>query len=316
MPKVSIIVNCYNGERYLSDALDSIYSQTYNDWEIIFYDNQSNDHSRDIAARYDIRLKYFQSEMLIPLGAARASAVSYASGEWIAFLDTDDLWYPNKLEIQLKGLSSDQYIACYSGIREVTPDGKKIRDVYPLHQSGDILEGLLRQFDINMVTPMFRREIVSQYGLNFDPSITASEEYNLFIRIAAKGNILVQNILLGDYRVSTGSLTDRQISKWAYERRYTLDQLKSENPGIENKFPEAFREAKARSDYYEARYMMSEGRVNDAKLVMSGIKNHDKRYAFLYFTLQVPFLWDLIHSKFLRLMIIRYLRLILFNKSK
>ena len=142
MPKVSVIVNCFNGEKYLKQALDSIYRQTYKDWEIIFYDNQSNDESAKIAKGYDHRLKYYQSENLIPLGAARAAAVLSATGEWVAFLDVDDLWYPEKLETQLNAFAGTDYDLCYAGIREITAEGKKIRDVYPLHGSGKILKNL------------------------------------------------------------------------------------------------------------------------------------------------------------------------------
>ena len=296
MPKVSIIINCHNGEKYLQEAIESVYAQTFRDWEIIFYDNASVDGSAEIAKRCDEKLRYFRGETLIPLGAARKTAVLLATGEWVAFLDCDDRWCPEKLSIQLAALEGTDFVLCYAGIREITAGGRKIRDVLPLHHSGNLVEALLRQFDINMVTPMFKRELVSQFGLNFDDNITASEEYNLFVRLATKGPVLVQNLLLGDYRIYPGSLTQRQISRWAFERRYTLGQLKQENPGLEQRYPNAFREAEARANYYEARYFMSEGRATEARKVMMGIASVDFRYHILYRMLYVPFLWNLAHS--------------------
>lgn len=308
-------MNCHNGERYLKEALDSIYAQTFQDWEIIFFDNASTDRSAEIAKSYNDRLRYIKNEELITLGAARYEAVLLASGEWVAFLDTDDRWYSHKLKTQIDELSGTDYVACYAGVRAITPDGKKIRDVRPVHKSGNVLEGLLHQFDVNMVTPMFRREIASKVNINFAPVITASEEYNLFVRIAAKGSFLVQDIILGDYRVSPGSLTDRQISKWAFERRYTLSQLEEENPGIKSRFSSAFGEAEARGDYYEARFLMSQGRFSHATAVMKKIKDSDYRYMLLYFLSHFPSLWRFVHGNSIRLRLLAFARLFVFNRG-
>jgi glycosyltransferase involved in cell wall biosynthesis len=306
MPKVSIIINCHNGDKYLQEAINSIYAQTYQNWEIIFYDNVSTDRSADIARLCDARLKYYRGENLVTLGAARKAAVLIATGEWIAFLDCDDRWYPNKLEVQLTKLEGTDYVLCYAGIREITENGQKLRDICPHHQSGNIVGSLLRQFDINMVTPMFRREIVFEYGLNFDENITASEEYNLFIRIAAKGKVLVQSVILGDYRVYPGSLTDRQISKWAFERHYTLNQVKRENPGIEQHFLDAFKEAESRGMYYEARYLASDNRYIEARRVLKSIARVDLRYFLLHIIIYFPFLWNFIHSIHVRRFLLKF----------
>jgi glycosyltransferase involved in cell wall biosynthesis len=300
MPKVSIIINCHNGERHLKEAIDSIYSQTFGDWEIIFFDNSSTDGSAVIAKQYDNRLKYKLNNNLIPLGAARKLAVELASGEWVAFLDVDDKWYENKLKCQLDALEGTGYVACYAGIREITEKGNKIRDILPAHSSGNIFKGLLQQFDVNMVTPMFKREIVLKYGITFDPEITASEEYNFFVRISAKGEFLVQRKLLGEYRVSPGSLTDRQIKYWARERRHTLNSLEIENEGIKAKFPEAFREAEARAAYYEAQYLMSEGRENDARKLLWQVRGQDYRYNLLYFASRFSPIWRILHKRSVR----------------
>ena len=90
-------MNCYNGEKYLREAIDSIYAQIYENWEIIFWDNNSIDNSAEIAKTHDNKLKYFKGNHTVPLGAARKKAFEKASGEWIGFLDTDDYWYFQKL---------------------------------------------------------------------------------------------------------------------------------------------------------------------------------------------------------------------------
>ena len=293
-------MNCYNGEEYLREAINSVYAQSFEDWEIIFWDNASTDQTPNVAATYDSKLKYFRSTQLLTLGAARREAVLKATGEWIAFLDCDDYWFPGKLQIQLDALSGTDYVLCYAGIREIDHSGRLIREVLPQHKSGHLLEKLLIQFDVNMVTPMLRKDILEQYRLNFDVNVTASEEYNLFVRLAAKGMVLTLPKILGTYRVSNGSLTDRQISQWAAERYYTLEQLKQENPGIEVRFVKAFEEAYARGDYYKARYLMAEGHNFEARQIMAGIVRQDYRYRLLKIVLYIPGLWGLIHGNFMK----------------
>ena len=100
---VSIIINCFNGEEYLREALESVISQTYKNWEIIFWDNQSTDTSAKIFKNYqDNRLKYYlASSHTKILYEARNYALKKATGDFIAFLDADDYWLPDKLEKQM-----------------------------------------------------------------------------------------------------------------------------------------------------------------------------------------------------------------------
>lgn len=304
MPRVSVIMNCHNGEKYLREAIDSVYRQSYPDWEIIFWDNQSTDSSAQIAKSYDARLKYFRSETFTTLGAARKLAVGRASGEWLAFLDCDDVWYPDKLTQQMQALAGKDFVLCYGGIVEIDGAGKKIREVLPKHRSGQQLESQLLQFEIHLVTALVSRAALQKYGLAFDDHITASEEYNLFLRLCAKGPVSVVPRLLASYRILTTSLSTRNMSKLAHERKYTLAQLQRENPGVELAFADAFREATARGDYYDARFQYSTGDSRSARDVMRSISGHGYKYRLLYLALFVPYLWDLIHSNLLKRVIL------------
>ena len=102
-PLVSVIVNCYNGQKYLKDCLRSIVNQTYKNWELIFWDNFSTDQSKKVLNEFnDKRIKYFKSKKFLPLYKARNLAIQKAKGDYISFLDTDDLWKKNKLFEQIK----------------------------------------------------------------------------------------------------------------------------------------------------------------------------------------------------------------------
>ena len=92
-PLVSVIMNCFNGEQYLREAIDSVIAQTYQNWELIFYDNQSIDNSAEIFNSYkDSRFKYYYAKEHTNLFKARNIAIEESKADFFAFLDTDDLW--------------------------------------------------------------------------------------------------------------------------------------------------------------------------------------------------------------------------------
>src|ERR1041385_8210295 len=101
-PLVSVIMNCFNSATYLREALDTVRAQSFRNWELIFWDNQSTDQSREIFHSYsDPRFRYFHAPTHTSLGAARNHAVKQATAAWLAFLDCDDEWEPHKLSLQL-----------------------------------------------------------------------------------------------------------------------------------------------------------------------------------------------------------------------
>ena len=106
MPKVSVIMNCYNGGAFVRQAIESVYAQSYTDWEIVFWDNCSTDDTADIAQSFDSKLRYFRGEYMVPLGAARNLALAKAEGDWIGFLDHDDLILPHRFARQMAAIGA------------------------------------------------------------------------------------------------------------------------------------------------------------------------------------------------------------------
>ena len=110
-PLISIIVNCFNGERYLNECLNSILSQSYKNYEVIFWDNQSTDKSKSIFLNIkDNRFKYFSDNEHVTLYGARNKALKVTTGKYVAFLDVDDMWFPDKLEKQVKVMEKNSEI--------------------------------------------------------------------------------------------------------------------------------------------------------------------------------------------------------------
>ena len=99
---VSIILNCFNGEKFLKRTLDSIKQQSYKKWELIFIDNHSTDSSKLIFKSYkNKKFKYFKTKKHLPLYSARNFGVSKSKGDFISFIDADDWWIKNKIKKQI-----------------------------------------------------------------------------------------------------------------------------------------------------------------------------------------------------------------------
>lgn len=294
-PRVSVIMNCLNGDRYLREALDSVEAQTLTDWEIVFWDNGSTDSSAAIAQSYGPRVRYFYAAETTTLGAARNLAVKQARGDYIAFLDCDDRWYPDTLARLVTALEAHGVSLCYGGVTEVDGNGRPLRTVTPAARSGMLLPALLRQFDINVPAVLLRRVALERTGLAFDPMITASEEYCLFMQLAVTEPIRAIAEPVAYYRVHDASLTNRAIGKWASEREYTLERVLARNPSLRERYRAEFAESFARAEYYRARFEMASGRPGVARAALRRAIGVHPRYAFLYILSFLPYMWHRVH---------------------
>ena len=116
-PLVSVIMNCFNGELFLKDSIGSVINQTYENWELIFWDNRSKDKSAEIFKSYkDKRLKYFYADEHVSLYKARNLAIDQSKGNFISFIDTDDLWNKDKLELQMPYFKNPEVGVVYSNL--------------------------------------------------------------------------------------------------------------------------------------------------------------------------------------------------------
>jgi glycosyltransferase involved in cell wall biosynthesis len=301
MPAVSVIMNCLNGERFVRQAIQSIYDQTFTDWEIIFWDNASTDRTAEIANSFDGRLRYFRSSETIPLGAARRVAMAEAGGNWIAFQDHDDVSLPHRLERQMAATAGKDFAACYGGMREIDINDKVIRDVSPSYVSGDQFAQQLTQFEANLQTTIVNAGYLKRFDIQFDESFIMFEDYNLFMKLAAKGPVCVVPEILCLCRILATSWTARSLESHASERFRTLTQLRAVNPGIEWRYPEAFRDAKTRGLYYRARHEMQRGDFADARETMRGIKKLAPIYRVLYWLSWWPWAWNAAHGRKLKM---------------
>jgi len=203
-------MNCLNCEQYLRDAIDSVYAQTYDNWEIIFWDNGSCDNSEQIARSYDSKLKYFKSATTSVLGAARVSAVEQANGEYFAFLDCDDIWFNDKLKKQMKiFLEDDDNLGLvYGGCEVLYEDTKKIIINHNTLPEGNIFSNLAKENFISFVSAIVKKEVFHESG-GFPLSIKHSTDYWLFLNIAKNYRIRAIQEICCTYRFHPNNLSTK-----------------------------------------------------------------------------------------------------------
>ena len=200
-PLISVIINCYNGEKYLNDAIDSVIEQSFKDWELIFWDNRSSDNSKDIFNKYnDPRMKYFLSPKFTNLSTARNQSVNVTSGKWIGFLDCDDYWLPNKLNNQVKIISNNNNDVAfiYGNIKAEFMEGfkntifarrinkKKENSILP---SGYIFNKLLLKNFVPLSSALINKKFYLNCG-GIDEKYEFSEDYDLFLKISKNNKVI------------------------------------------------------------------------------------------------------------------------------
>ena len=212
MPTVSIIMNVRNGAATLREALESAFAQTYRDWELIVWDDCSSDDSAKVVAEFtDPRLRYYLAPHDTPLGQARELAMSHAQGEWLAFLDQDDIWLPRKLELQVALASSPQVGLIYGRTVCFYPGGRQ-RDYDQFHEfsalpEGDIFAELLgRGCFIAMSSALLRRSAVKETG-GIPAQIHITPDYFLYLAVSRQHSARTVQQAVCRYRVHPGNMT-------------------------------------------------------------------------------------------------------------
>lgn len=207
--KVSVIIPSYNAAKYIKEAVDSALAQTYENIEVVVIDDGSTDNTKKILAPYaeKMRIKYVY-ESNKGLAGARNAGIKNSQGEYIAFLDADDIFLPEKVEEQVRVLEANRgYGACYSDLFHFDGAGKLYHHRYK-YPSGDVFEPLLHKQFINPLTVMARRELFNKYGY-FDESLRRSEDWYVWLLWARAGvKFYYLDKPLAKYRVrSAGNLS-------------------------------------------------------------------------------------------------------------
>lgn len=226
MPKISIIMNCYNGADYLNLSLDSVFSQTYSDWEIIFIDNCSTDCSAEIAHSYGEKVRYYKTSTNVPLYEARNIALRYITGEFVSFLDVDDLWSKDKLEKQLKLFDNHEVGFVYTGVEFINDKGLTIPKKHSPLKRGWVTQALLIRNFIAISSSMIRASIFKRDIFNSEYNLIGDHDFWLRISTYVQADFIQDKLFFS--RIHENSTTNKNKGVWILEmRKHYFSFLKS-----------------------------------------------------------------------------------------
>jgi glycosyltransferase involved in cell wall biosynthesis len=231
-------MTCHNGEAFLDEAVRSIINQTYLNWELIFYDNYSDDKSREILSSFkEKRIKYFKTDELVNLGTVRNLAYSKCNGSFICFLDVDDYWSEEKLEKQIRKFElNNKTDVVYSNFFRIEKDkvNKNKMDLY----KGFLLREIMKSyFEGSPLTPwltlMIKKSSMDKLDHSFDIKTHISSDFDLIIRLAEFSNFDYVEECLAYYRLHENNesknnnkeVDDLVYIIWKHQKNKILNKL-------------------------------------------------------------------------------------------
>ena len=235
-PLVSVIIPVFNLEIYLGEAIDSVLNQTCQDFEIILVDDGSADRSREIIESYRVRIPAMIKALFINhegASAARNAGINIACGQWIAFLDGDDIWEPTKLAEQLHLANADpqcNFVACAAKIY----GQKRLFQIIPQQPFDFKIELLRHGCIITLPTVLIRRELLT--FIRFDEKLEGAQDIDFFLRLADSVHLRIIYDPLVFIRIREDSISGLLGGRFLQVHRYfqlvrrELRQLQHENP--------------------------------------------------------------------------------------
>lgn len=226
MGLVSIIMPSFNTAPYIKETIQSVLNQTYTNWELIIVDDCSTDNTDEILSTInDKRIRYFKNEKNSGAAVSRNKALLEARGQWIAFLDSDDLWMPEKLEKQINFMEKNGYSFSYTNYEEIDVEGNK---------TGVKVTGPKKITKIGMfnycwpgcLTVMFD---ASKIGLIQIKDIKKNNDYAMWLKVCRKANCYLLDEMLGQYRKGrVGSVSTHGIKTmigWHYRLYHEAEDM-------------------------------------------------------------------------------------------
>lgn len=215
---VSIIMPSYNTGRFIKETIESVLAQSYSAWELIIVDDCSTDNTDDVVNQYlaDERIRYIKNDTNSGAAVSRNRALREAKGKWIAFLDSDDLWEPEKLQKQISFMRDNGYHFSYTNYIEIdeesSPNGKSVTGPKRISK-----HGMYNYCWMGCLTVMYDAEVV---GLIQIEDIKKNNDYAIWLKVCKKANCYLLNENLARYRKRNGSISNHgyiKLIKWHYK---------------------------------------------------------------------------------------------------
>ena len=215
---VSIIMPSYNTASYIKETIQSVFDQTYTHWELLIVDDCSTDNTDEVLSEInDRRIRVFKNEKNSGAAVSRNKALREAKGQWIAYLDSDDLWMPEKLEKQIAFMNNNGYIFSYTNYEEIDVDGNRT-GVKVTGPKKITKKGMFNYCWPGCLTVMFD---ASKIGLIQIEDIKKNNDYAMWLKVCQKADCYLLNECLGQYRKGrAGSISTNSIKTmigWHYK---------------------------------------------------------------------------------------------------
>ena len=224
--KVSIIIPNYNCENYLGETIDSVLAQTYEDWELLIVDDCSTDNSVEVIQSYcekDERIKLFVNEKNSGAAASRNRAMREATGKWIAFLDSDDLWLPEKLEKQLSFMTENGYRFSYTAYEHVD-DKTEPMNIVVTGPKAVTKRKMFRYCYPGCLTVIYDCSDVGVIQIP-DEIANGENDYAIWLKVAKHYTCYFLNEILSQYRVRGNSLSHKSKKTELMRNHYRLFKI-------------------------------------------------------------------------------------------
>lgn len=213
---ISIITPTYNCERFIGETIESVLKQSYKNWEMIIVDDCSTDNTYDVVRKYadnDSRIKYYLLEENSGAAVARTKAMQLATGDYIAFLDSDDLWISNKLECQLKFMKENNYNFTCTEYEQIDENGKSLNKIIKVKNKTNY-NGVLLNCPVGNSTVMYN---VSKMGKFQVPNIRKRNDDALWLQMLKKEKYIygIKEVLM-KYRIRENSISSNKVDLVKY----------------------------------------------------------------------------------------------------
>jgi len=237
LPLVSIIMPCFNGEAYLTEAIESVLAQTFRDFELIVVNDGSTDRSVELLEGYRDRIKVIHQPNL-GVSTARNVGIDASRGDFIAFLDSDDYWDPEFLEQMVKGMADPRTGIAYCGWQNVgAAQGEPF--VPPDYESSEKMHHLLRFASLWPIHAILIRRRAMPSGPAFNPQYPACEDYDLWLRIASFYRIQLVPRVLAFYRKHAEPHATSDQARVARYNLHVKRRFLSDFPALKRAIPKA-----------------------------------------------------------------------------
>ena len=223
---VSIIMPSYNTAQYIEETIQSVLNQTYTNWELIIVDDCSTDNTEEeLETIKDNRIRYFKNEKNSGAAISRNKALQEAKGQWIAYLDSDDLWMPEKLEKQIKFMEENGYAFSYTNYEEIDADSNKI-GVKVTGPKKITKTGMFNYCWPGCLTVMYDADKI---GLIQIEDIKKNNDYAMWLKVCRKADCYLLDETLGQYRKGRlGSISTHSIKTmigWHYKLYHEAERM-------------------------------------------------------------------------------------------